>query len=90
MSRESDLNELRGQALAAYQEGRPVFIARFKSGTWGTKVGQMPEWEDNLDAVESAGWVLDEWSTTVDMGGVFNAFPVFRRGDASPPPQDTR
>lgn len=89
MSRESDLRDLHDQAGRAYGQGRVSFIARFKSSGWGVKVGEMGEWEESLDAVESAGWVLESWTVTVDMGGTFNAFPIFRRRDTWSP-QDSR
>ena len=79
MSAESDLKNLSEQAYQAYQAGRPTFVARLKLGAWGTGVGQMTAWMDSLDAVEQAGWALDQWTTTADLGGTFNAFPLFRR-----------
>lgn len=79
MSAEADLKNLSEQAYQAYQAGRPTFVARLKLGAWGTGVGQMTAWMDSLDAVEQAGWALDQWTTTADPGGTFNAFPLFRR-----------
>ena len=85
MSTESDLKALYAQAQQAYQQGRPTFVARFKLGAWGTGVGQLTAWMDSVDAVEQAGWVLDQWTTTADPGGTFNAFPLFRRREAWTP-----
>jgi hypothetical protein len=80
MSQESDLKTLRDQALAAYQQGRPTFIARFKTSVWNPPaVGALDGWMESLDTVESVGWVLDHWTASTDSGGGFNAFPVFRR-----------
>ena len=80
MSQESDLRQLREQALAAYQQGRPTFIARFKTSVWNPPpVGALDGWMESLDTVESVGWTLDHWAAGVDASGGFNAFPVFRR-----------
>jgi hypothetical protein len=80
MSQESDLQTLRSHALAAYQAGRPTFIARFKTSVWNPPpVGALDGWMESLDTVESVGWVLDQWTASTDSGGGFNAFPVFRR-----------
>lgn len=76
---ESDLKNLYAQAYAAYHQGRPTFIARLKLGAWGTTTGQMTTWMDSIDAVEQAGWALDQWATGIEPGGAFNAFPLFRR-----------
>ena len=89
MSAESDLKALHAQASAAYQQGRPTFVARLKLSQWGTGVGQMSPWMDSIDAVEQAGWVLQHWSTGADAGGTFNAFPLFRRREPWSP-QDAR
>lgn len=89
MSRESDLNQVRDQAREAYQAGRPTFVARLKTSMWGTNAGEMAEWQDSLDAVESTGWTLVHWTVTADAGGVYNAFPLFRRREQWHP-QDTR
>lgn len=81
MSQESDLQTLRDQALAAYRQGRPTFIARFKTSVWSPpSVGALDGWMESLDTVESIGWVLDRWTASADAGGGFSAFPVFRRG----------
>jgi predicted alpha/beta hydrolase family esterase len=79
MSHESDLEALRGQAIAAYQQGRPTFVARLKLAQWGSPAGEISTWMDSVDAVEANGWVLDQWSVNFDSGGTFNAFPLFRR-----------
>ena len=39
---------------------------------------------DSLDAVEAAGWMLETWTACADPSGAFSAFPVFRRGTATP------
>jgi hypothetical protein len=89
MSQASDLETLRGQAFAAYQQGRPTFVARLKLTQWGSPAGEVTGWMDSVDAVEAGGWVLDQWSVNFDSGGTFNAFPLFRRrGDFVP--QDRR
>ncbi len=79
MSQESDLAALRAQAIAAYQQGRPTFVARLKLTQWGSPAGEITTWMDSVDAVEANGWVLDQWSVNFDSGGTFNAFPLFRR-----------
>lgn len=79
MSHESDLEALRDQPFAAYQEGRPTFVARFKLTQWGSPTGAIAPWMDSVDAVEANGWALDQWSVNFDSGGTFNAFPLFRR-----------
>ena len=89
MSRESDLNQLRGQAHEAYQAGRPTFVARLKTSMWVTNAGEMADWQDSLDAVESTGWTLAHWSVTADASGVNTAFPLFRRREHWHP-QDAR
>lgn len=81
MSAESDLKDLFAQASAAYQIGRPTFIACIKTGTWGLSTGQMGQWMDAIDAVEAAGWQLHTWETSANAGGGFMAFPLFRRRD---------
>ena len=45
--------------------------------------------EPGVDAVEQAGWVLDQWTTAIEPGGAFNAFPLFRRREPWTP-QDAR
>ena len=80
MSRESDLEQLRDQASAAYAAGQPVFVVRLAAGVWGTPgKGAMEPWGESVFAVESAGWTLEHWSVTTDASGQFNAFPLFRR-----------
>lgn len=93
MSRESDLEQIIGQATQAFGSGQHFFAARLKLGVWGVPGhGELPAWGESLQAIEAAGWVLDRWTVTVDAGGGFNAFPLFRRsGPSSPPhgpPQD--
>ena len=78
MSHESDLEALRAQATAAYQQWRPTFVARLKLTQWGSPAGEITTWMDSVDAVEANGWVLDQWSVDFDSGGTFNAFPLFR------------
>jgi len=85
MSQESDLQQLRGQALAAYQQGRPTFVARLKSSVWNPPTGELTAWMDSIDAVESAGWELRAWSTGVGPDGAFSALPLFRRRGAVTP-----
>jgi len=87
VSRESDLQELQEHAAAAYHQGQPVFVARFKvGGVWGgVPEGAVPAWGESVYTVEAAGWVLDKWAVTTDMNGGFNAFPVFRRREAWTP-----
>jgi hypothetical protein len=85
MSQESDLAALYAQAQQAYAAGRPTFVARVKLSVWGTPTGEVTAWMDSVDAVERAGWVLEHWTTSVDTGGTFNAFPLFRRGEAATP-----
>ncbi len=86
MSRESDLRELQEEAVAAYQQGQPVFVARFKLGVWGgNPQGALPAWGESLYTVEAAGWVLDKWAVATDNGGASNAFPVFRRREPCTP-----
>ena len=87
MSQESDLESLRAQAYAAYQQGRHTFVARLKLAQWGSPAGEISPWMDAVDAVEAIGWVLDHWSVNFDSGGTFNAFPLFRR-NADWTPQD--
>ncbi|HRW19392.1 MAG TPA: hypothetical protein P5181_11165 [Dermatophilaceae bacterium] len=84
MSQESDLDELTTQATAAYRAGRALFIARLRIGAWGSPGrGAIEAWMDSVEAIERAGWVLDEWSVGVDASGVPNAFPLFRRSDGA-------
>ena len=85
MSQESDLEALRAQAIAAYQQGRPTFVARLKLTQWGAPAGETTAWMNSVDAVEANGWVLDHWSVNFDSGGTFNAFPLFRRNPAWTP-----
>ncbi|WP_295701133.1 hypothetical protein [Lapillicoccus sp.] len=81
MSRESDLEQLRDQASAAYAAGQSVFVVRLAAGLWGTPgKGAMEPWGESVSAVESVGWRLAEWTVTTDTSGHFNAFPLFRRG----------
>lgn len=84
MSAESDVKDLHAQAYAAYQQGRPTFVACLKSSAWGFPAGQMGAWMDSVDAVESAGWRLEFWETTTTPGGASSAFPVFRRSQSTP------
>jgi hypothetical protein len=85
MSQESDLKELRAQAQHAFTVGRPTFVARIKTSVWGVGNGEMTAWMDSVDAVEQSGWALEHWTTSVDTGGTFNAFPLFRRREPSTP-----
>jgi hypothetical protein len=89
MSQESDLQQLRGQAVAAYQQGRTTFVARLKSSVWNPPMGEMTAWMDSIDAVEGAGWELYAWSTGVGPDGSFSALPLFRRPPTASP-QDRR
>ncbi len=89
MSQGSDLDTLRAQAFAAYQESRPTFVVRLKLTQWGSPAGEITGWMDSVDAVEANGWVLDQWSVNFDSGGTFNAFPLFRRRENFVP-QDRR
>lgn len=91
MSRESDLRDLLTVASNAYRAGQYFFVARLKHSPWGSQAaGEMGAWGESLQAVESAGWVLDKWVVAIEAGGGPNAFPVFRRRDAGPAPLQDR
>lgn len=82
MSRESDLEELTGQASRAFRSGQQFFVAKLKLSVWGPPGhGELPTWGESLEACEAAGWVLDRWTVAGDASGGMAAYPVFRRND---------
>jgi len=81
MSRESDLRKLVTDAREAHQREQEFFVVKLKTSMWNAPGhGEIEQWSEGLQAVESTGWTLSHWSTAADSGGNVSAYPVFRRG----------
>jgi hypothetical protein len=80
MSRESDLKKLVEEAQLARLREQEFFAVKLKTSAWsGVGHGEIDAWSQSLQAIETAGWVLQHWSTASDAGGSISAYPVFRR-----------
>ena len=89
MSRESDLRKLVTDARVAHQREQEFFVVKLKTSMWSAPGhGEVEQWSEGLQAVESSGWTLTHWSTAVDPGGNVSAYPVFRRTDVRFTPPD--
>lgn len=66
-------------AEAALAKGRTAFTYRLTS-TSSRRMGPVPDWSDQIEAIESVGWRLDQFSTIRQSWiGAYAAVCVFRR-----------
>lgn len=73
-------DELAREAQRARSEGRSVFVAKLNTPwTQHGLSGSIAGWAEMIEAVESCGWVLAEWSVAHDSKGRPEAYPLFRR-----------
>lgn len=74
---------LRTEAERAFREGRTVFApmlntpVTFRSSA--TPSGSVSGWAEMIEAVESQGWVLTQWTVGHDAKDRAQAYPLFRR-----------
>lgn len=68
------------EAARALEEGRSVFVARINTGaTHHGLSGSMPGFAEQIEAVESAGWRMDQMSWTQDSKDRPEGYFLFRR-----------
>ena len=68
------------EAARATEEGRRVFIARINVGvTHHNLSGSVPGLAEQIEAVEAAGWQLDQMSWTRDAKDKPEGYFLFRR-----------
>ncbi len=73
-------NTLRSEAQRAAEQGRSVFAPRLNTpATHHGMSGAVSGWAEMIEAVESCGWRLAEWSVATDPKGRPEAYPLFRR-----------
>lgn len=81
--KQSKANALSVEAERAYKEGRSVFAPMLntpvsQSASFALS-GSVSGWAEMIEAVESHGWVLTQWSVATDSKGRPQAYPLFRR-----------
>jgi hypothetical protein len=73
-------NVVAQDAERAAREGRTVFVPRLNTpATHHGMSGVVPDWAEMIEAVESAGWHLAEWTVCTDSKDRPEAYPLFRR-----------
>ena len=71
---------LRTQAARAVEEGRTVFAPMLNTPKTQPRISSsIAGWAEMIEAVEGEGWELTHWSTTTDVQGRPQAYPLFRR-----------
>jgi hypothetical protein len=78
--KDTKANMLTTEATRARAEGRSVFVPLLNTPTATSGMsGSISGWAEMIEAVESAGWRLDQWSVSTDTNGRPQAYPLFRR-----------
>lgn len=74
-------------AAAARDAGQQVFAARLKVPNYFTldTSGPIQGWAEMIEAIEAQGWVLVQWTASVDKKDRPEAYPLFRRAVERPP-----
>ncbi|MGW7424415.1 hypothetical protein ACWGJB_31040 [Streptomyces sp. NPDC054813] len=76
------------QAARAIAEGRLVFACRVNEGGWNDNWGgSLSGVAEQIEAVESTGWLLDQSTFLPGKGQNVSAFLIFRRTAAPQPSQ---
>ncbi|WP_020118821.1 hypothetical protein [Streptomyces canus] len=74
------------QAARAISEGRQVFACRVNEGGWNDNWGgSLSGVAEQIEAVESAGWRLDQSTFLPGKGQNVSAFLIFRRAQVPAP-----
>lgn len=80
------VKDMKADALAqsarkAVEAGRTVFALRLNmpSSQAGNLSGEIVDWSMAVEAIESEGWSLAEWSTASDAKGRAEVHALFRR-----------
>lgn len=81
--KQTKANSLSIEAERAYKQGRTVFTPMLntpisQSASFAIS-GAVSGWAEMIEAVESHGWVLTQWSVATDTKGRPQAYPLFRR-----------
>lgn len=78
--KETKANAIGNEAEKAFTEGRAVFTPRLNyPATMHGLTGNIDDWSQMIQSVESAGWSMVEWTVAMDTKGRPEAYPVFRR-----------
>lgn len=77
-------NVVATEAERARKEGRTVFAPMLNTpvsqSASFTMSGSISGWAEMIEAIESHGWVLTQWSVAMDQKGRPQAYPLFRPG----------
>lgn len=78
--KDAKASALAKEASRAVEEGRSVFVTRINVGvTHHGMSGSVPDMAEQIEAVESAGWHLDQMSWTQDEKNRPEGYFLFRR-----------
>lgn len=78
--KDAKANALLQEAQRAIQEGRTVFTPMLNTPmTQHTMSGSVAGWAEMIEAIESCGWFVQQWSVASDIKGRPQAYPLFRR-----------
>ena len=78
--KDSKANAIGSEAAKAFEAGRYFFTPRLNyPATMHGMTGDIADWGLMIQAVESSGWQLTDWSVGMDTKGRPEAYPVFRR-----------
>ena len=78
--KDAKANMLITEAQRAVVEGRTVFAPKLNTPvSQHSMSGSVAGWAEMIEAVESAGWRLTDWSVAMDTKGRPEAYPLFRR-----------
>ncbi|WP_169336079.1 hypothetical protein [Actinopolyspora halophila] len=73
-------NNVGAEAQKAYENGQMRFAVRLNfSSTHHGMSGEVPDWSQQVEAIERAGWMADHWSAAQDSKGRPEAYILFRR-----------
>lgn len=78
--KEAKVTQLGTEAAKAAADGRMVFTPMLNSpALHGGLSGNIADWSLMIEAIESAGWVMQHWAIGQDSKGRPQAYPLFRR-----------
>lgn len=78
--KESKANAIGAEAAKAFEAGRYFFTPRLNyPATMHGLTGEIADWGIMVQAIEAAGWQMQDWCVAHDSKGRPEAYPVFRR-----------
>lgn len=78
--KDAKASQLGTEAQKAHEDGDYFFTPLLNSpSTHHGMSGNIRDWAVMVQAVEAAGWVLDQWTVAADNKGRPQAYPLFRR-----------